>query len=530
MSIPEKVMAASKALDKNDLIEAGRLISEVESELSTVAESNIALNIGASLGGVMIDLGTWTHDEELVVRGIRYATGALSERPDEIGTVASYYNAANGYLSLWQMRASSTLKNGRIDEACLQAKRLFRQALDLARSQPTSLDSDLHKQLLVNYANCLDSIGRSVEAIEYYNRAIEIDASMGEALGNKAMTLRYVAPLARGHTHRFLLEAHRLLGKALQQPLHRRTVQIFERNYRELESLIRAHDEMRPEEIIPSSPVSPFHASLRDFCVRHQLFLTPATFTGTDQAPVYGDPMFISEMVAPLHDEEKFARYITFLNQIKQDYVLARYLLVQSQYRSDIIEVIDRDVALYYPLDYSLHSAYIQMMKVSLRLSIDVLDKIAFFVRDYCAVSSIEQRHVNFRNLWAARASRLKLRPELAARRNPFLFALFDLALDLGRNGDYARIYDHRNALTHRYMVIHDMISSGQANDHVPRIQIEEFLEEVIFAMQLTRAAVMYLIMFVDLEEGRERSKSRYGLIPGIPLDDVFRWVPPHGE
>ena len=168
--------------------------------------------------------------------------------------------------------------------------------------------------------------------------------------------------------------------------------------------------------------------------------------------------------------------------------------------------------------------------KVSLRLSIDVLDKIAFFVRDYCAVSSIEQRHVNFRNLWAARASRLKLRPELAARRNPFLFALFDLALDLGRNGDYARIYDHRNALTHRYMVVHDMISSGQANDHVPRIQIEEFLEEVIFAMQLTRAAVMYLIMFVDLEEGRERSKSRYGLIPGIPLDDVFRWVPPHGE
>ena len=107
-----------------------------------------------------------------------------------------------------------------------------------------------------------------------------------------------------------------------------------------------------------------------------------------------------------------------------------------------------------------------------------------------------------------------------------------DLAIDLSRNknGEYAYIYEHRNALTHRYLVIHDMILSDQTQDDIPRIHLNEFLNEVIFAMQITRAAVMYLIMFVDSEENKKIKRIPYGSIYIPPVDGVFRWTPPSKE
>ena len=86
--------------------------------------------------------------------------------------------------------------------------------------------------------------------------------------------------------------------------------------------------------------------------------------------------MFISTIIVPLNDDITINRYITFLNQIKQDFVLARHFLIQSHYRSDIVDTIDKDVILYDPLDYSIHNAYIQFLKMSLKLTVDTFDKI----------------------------------------------------------------------------------------------------------------------------------------------------------
>jgi len=530
MNTFDKVMTAHRALDDNDLPLAKSLVLDVEAELQAITDPDASRHIRANLGGVMIDLGLWTQDESLTQRGTQYAEGALTETPEDKQTIVEYYNAANGYLSLWQMRLASSFASGQIDQSYLRAKELFRQGLDLARSQSGAVDRRLHTQLLVNYANCLNSIRRIVDAISYYDRALKLDQLMGEALGNKAIELDRLAFLAHGHTHTFLLEAHRLLGEALKRPLHPRAVKAFKQHYDDIASVIARHKEMNPEEVDHSEPVSPFHDFLRKFCVKHELYLTPTTFIGDRQTIVHGDPMFISRMTAPLRDRDKFDRYITFLNQIKHDYVTARYFLVQSQYRSEVVDVIDRDVALYYPLDYSLHSAYIQLLKTSMRLAADVLDKIAFFIRDYCNVSSVSKRGVNFRNIWSDQDSPQTLRPELVARRNILLLAFLDLALDLSRDGHYGHIYDHRNALTHRFLIVHDMILSGQTNPDIPRILLSELVRECITVMQIARNAVMYLILFVDIEEDRASKNGLYGPIYGTPIDDVFRWVPPQRD
>jgi hypothetical protein len=165
------------------------------------------------------------------------------------------------------------------------------------------------------------------------------------------------------------------------------------------------------------------------------------------------------------------------------------------------------------------------MLKTAFRLAVDVLDKIAFFVRDYYSVKSISSQKVNLRNLFSLETTPLNLRSELAGKNNIFLFALFDLALDLRKNGYYEFVYERRNALTHRVLVVHDMILEESQED-IPRVNMHDFLKECIQIMQITRAAVIYLILMVDLEEQRASGKGPHGTISGTPVDGVLRWIP----
>lgn len=522
----DRILRAFAAMNNNDLGEAARLVSEAEKALQPVQESATAVSMRANLGGLMIDLGSWTNDEGMLAKGTEFTKSALTDLPEDSLRVGHYYNAANGYLALWQMKAPSAFAKGKIDPSHLEALLLFRAAAALCQSLSKKVDPKLESEVYVNLANCLDSVGRSMEAIQFYDKALLINPSMGEALGNKGVTLHYLAPLAIGYTHFFLQVSFDLLDKALRQSLHERTSRGFEAHHSQLQSIIEAHEDMQGEKDPQVARVSEFHAFHQDFCLKHRLFLTPSSLIGGSQRSPESDSMFISRMVAPLDDEEKFPRFITFLNQIKQDFILARLLLVQSQYRSEDIEAIDREVTLYYPVDYSVHSSYIQMLKASQRIAVDVLDKIAVFARDYCGITSLRVDRVNFRNLWSMRETPLELRQELAIKANWFLYALFSLSLDLAKGGHFESVYQARNTLTHRFLIVHDGLGGNGGLHDVPKIDVHELLNQTIMSIQIARAAVMYLILFVDLAEGGENGRGPQAPVPGYPIDDTFRWVP----
>jgi hypothetical protein len=525
MDFLQRIMAIYKALDKNDLNEAERIVSDAETELSSL-HGGALFSAMASLGGGMIDLGSDKGDGPLIVRGMEYTSKALSKARVADAQAPLLYNLANGSLALWDIRAKECMAKGSLDCTYIEAKKYFRQAIDLVQSHDLPIDP----QLFVNYGNCLDSVSRRIDAVAWYDKAIKIDDRMPLALGNKAMTLYRLARLARGHTHSFLLEAKRLLEQALSQPLEPHSADVFQRYYDAVSAFFRGHGEMEAEKVHSTKSISEFHTFLRNFCLHHELYLTPSTLVGKDNCTVYGDPMFISGLVASIDDDEKFDRYITFLNQIKQDYVLARYFLVQSQYQSNVVEAIDRDVELYYPLDYSIYSSYIEMLKLSARLAVDVLDKVAYFAWDYCKVGEPEEDAVNFRNLWSTRSNPLTLRPQLASIGNNYLFALLDLSLELRKEGHLEAMYNRRNSLTHKFLVVHDMILPSDSNADIPRIEYDDFLEECIETVQLARAAVMYLIMFVDSQEAQAADGAPTLPIEGTPVDDLFRWVPRCGD
>jgi hypothetical protein len=220
---------------------------------------------------------------------------------------------------------------------------------------------------------------------------------------------------------------------------------------------------------------------------------------------------------------------VTFLNEIKQDYVMGRYFLAQSQYQSPDVDAVDKGVSVFYPLDYSLYSTYIQLLKAANKQAIDVLDKIACFIHDYCKLRTPSPDRVNFRNIWG---NNHKVKHDLRPFASPHLFALFNLAQDVSERktwqGDWVYLYRHRNALTHRFLIIHEMQLADQTNKDIPRVKEHEFLTDTIFAFKVARAALVYLILFVEHRERIEGNKAEGLTLPvvGTPVKGVLRHRP----
>jgi tetratricopeptide (TPR) repeat protein len=75
----------------------------------------------------------------------------------------------------------------------------------------------LRCQIFTNLANQLNSTGRFVEALEYWERALEINPHFGMALGNRGFGLEAYAQALydRGHQGVFLCRAHETIDAAL---------------------------------------------------------------------------------------------------------------------------------------------------------------------------------------------------------------------------------------------------------------------------------------------------------------------------
>ncbi len=511
---------AMELFDKGKIDDAKAKTLLAESHQTAFTDPKEKAQCRQIVAGCLVDIGFAANDKDMVARGTQYFQEWVDQYgvPDDVEM--NYYNLANGYSDLWKFHSADHLKNGVDADEHKRARHYYYQATQHIRLREFAC------QLWTNYGNILDSIGRHVEAIDAYDHALRINPSMAMALGNKALALSYLAPTMRGYTHLFYLEAIRLLEQALHQPLYPDAKTEFQREREKLNYVLEKHGhELTPEKVQGIEPITDFHRFLCEFCAEHTLFLSPVTFLGAEGKAFYGDPMFISSIHVKLDEQGRFERYATFLNEIKQDYILGRYFLVQSQYASAEIDAVDEGVTLIYPLDYSLNSSYIQLLKAARKQAIDVLDKVAFFIYDY---SGIQRKGLSFDTV-----SFLKLFEEKGSLTdfgdfyNWSLFALMTLAHDCSKNGDWNIFYQHRHALTHRFLILHDIAVPPSTND-LPRVWEPDFLNQTTLAFQVAKAAVMYLILFVERHENKRRSQSTGLSMPmnATPVEGVFRHRP----
>jgi len=396
-------------------------------------------------------------------------------------------------------------------------------------------------QILTNLANILDLVGRFVEAIEYWDKALDTLPSFAMARGNRGICLINYARSLYDESHKkvFLKQAHMDLEAALSSKLHKDARRKFDKNRTWIESVLS------PEFIKKELSLHGFllgaskqEIRYRRWCLENRLSLNPLNDLGSHS--IAARDVLTVPSIAVKIDEGPY--YLGCFDQMKQEFVAARYQYYEG-ISSKRPHFSDKDVLLYNTLDYPVYSLAIEKAKSAFRTAYSLFDKIAYFLNHYLNLS-IPERRVTFKNLWYERQQKNKgLRSNFQQRRNWPLRGLFWLSKDLHEDKpsfkesispDAQGIHEIRNYLEHRYLKLHDSLwkrplkndvsaSSWPIDTLAFSLYRREFEAKTLRLLKLVRAALIYLSLAINFEEYR-RAKDR-GLdspLPAITLD-IFK-------
>jgi len=200
---------------------------------------------------------------------------------------------------------------------------------------------------------------------------------------------------------------------------------------------------------------------------------------------------------------DQFFRLSEYLNQIKQDYITARFLLILSGYKGLSLDFVDKRVKIIDTLDYRIHNIYIQLVKTSFKGFYDILDKIACFINDYLKLG-IPEKKTTFRKVWYSNLKTKMIHTKIMDTKNLSLNALFDIHRDF-ENGPYEKLKNTRHALTHRFVNVRRF----QEKEDEENMTKETLVRQTLELARIVRSAIIYLLHFVYFEETKKEAKAR---------------------
>ncbi|MBE0069278.1 LA2681 family HEPN domain-containing protein [Thermoanaerobacterium thermosaccharolyticum] len=459
------------------------------------------------LSGIYIDIGSIKHDEDLVNKGIGLILENLNEYEQQESILQSvYYNLANGYSALFNLKRINNFTYGfmKTDTEAHKAIKYYKKSLE-CREKLT----DITVQTYVNLGNTFDSIGRNLEALYYYDKALAINPYFGMALANKGLALKYYAEITGEHWRMYYMEAYNFINLGLKYGVHSEAKKEFLRNLHEIKKYVN-NVELSDLEKPKMDTQSDFEKFLVEFCIKHKLYLNLCNFCQKCQLSL-GDDIVIKNMIVDIaksSEDDTYLKLSSFLNEIKENYVAARFLLVQSVYRDNDLSFADKNVAIIDTLDYVEHNIFIQLLKFAFRNMYDILDKVSIFLNEYLELGK-KVENIDFNNIWYEKKEQNKfnINNKIIKTKNYALNALFNIHLEF-KNGEYKDLREIRNALTHRFLNVYWMGKYSFENMN------EEYLvDKTIQITQIIRNVIIYLISFVYMEEAKKGKKLKGKLV-----------------
>jgi len=401
-------------------------------------------------------------------------------------------------------------------------------------------------QILTNLGNVMSAVGRPVEAIECWDRALQRLPAFAMARGNRGYGLLYYATSIHDEGHKALMLkfAHADLQEALSPELRRylegNTHEGLERVKTEIEGYLTA------EYLVKDANVADFplgdseeEVAYRRWCLTERLFLNPLNDLGP-HAIAARDVLVLPPLVTHFEKGPTGPALLGMYNQMKQEFVSARYLYYEG-ITSNAVHFSDKGVRLYDTLDSPAYSLAVEKTKVAFRMAYSILDKIAFFLKHYLDLS-IPEREATFRKVWYREGKRKNgLELVAAGTRNWPLRGLFWLSKDLHEDDPGFRealepeaqeLRDLRHALEHRYLKLsHDWWSGFKTarselfellspetsrpealdalDDNLALLENRlDFDAKALHMFKTVRAAMIYLCLAVHWEEQR-RAQNR---------------------
>jgi len=225
-------------------------------------------------------------------------------------------------------------------------------------------------EILTNVGNVMSDVGRFVDAIVYWDRALAKVPSFPMACGNRGYGLTHYAYALydKGHRAIFLKHAHADLKNALLFPslLHGDAQKTFSRYRDRIESVL-------PQKYLNtdldvhafSLGTSEREIRYRRWCLGNRLFLNPLNDLGL--YPISARDILTTPSVVVKIGEGPY--YLGYFDQMKQEFVSARYLCYEGT-NEKRPHFSDREVLLHNTLDYPSYSLSIEKVKAAFRISI----------------------------------------------------------------------------------------------------------------------------------------------------------------
>lgn len=113
------------------------------------------------------------------------------------------------------------------------------------------------------------------------------------------------------------------------------------------------------------------------------------------------DSLYFDSIYSAKDNSDKCYRLMTMLNEIKQEYVTARFMLYSYFRESGKSHFSDKHVRIADVLQYANYSYNVELAKSAFRALYSLLDKIAFALNDYLELGMMG-KNVDFKNFWYA--------------------------------------------------------------------------------------------------------------------------------
>lgn len=456
----------------------------------------------------------------------------LVESEDEISKATIYYCLGTAYGALDSIGETNT------EESLKKQIYFFRKSIALLETVECSApDFSLHVKTYktntyINYGNVLCRCGRIIAAIAQYKKALELQPTFGMALGNlgKAYMDYSLMEFDPGHQEYFHHFSYVYLQRALEctDP----------NTYPEARAFFASRvAQYRPEYVesflskelsIPQFNIrGKQERAYRQWAVENNLFLNTLNDLPPAELCFACDVLQLPGMVVSLDAKPIFHG---MFNQIKQEYVFARYQYYSALQEASKPHFADKDTHLINFADYPQYGMRIEQLKSSFKTLFGLLDKMAYFLNSYFDLG-IKERDVSFSAIWKSEHGgkhRYAYKNTLNYHDNFALSSLYWISRDLydsfedSPNPQLERIKKVRHALEHKYVKItkgwFPDRENGEIDDLALYVNETELYDLTMQLMHIVREVIICLTMCVHAEEKSRKKENGDQLVMPMPL------------
>ena len=396
----------------------------------------------------------------------------------------------------------------------------------------SELDTILQCKIITNTAGTLSYLGRPVEAIAIWDKAIEEIPNFAMALGNRGIGLVNYGSSLYDYSHSAILNAYAL--KNLQAALAdgalwdsgpQPEVEQYFSDY--FDSAAKRLEQIKydPEFDLNqwSLGETEGETGYRGWCLRERLFLSPLNDICTFSAAAQ-DVLHLPDHSYKTGEKPRFVGYF---NALKQEYTTARHIAFEG-IQLHASHYADRDVLLLHAQDGVQLDYRTEQLRIAYRLLYSLLDKVAIFINEYFAVGMAPGK-VSFRRIWGiTKNGQFELYQKFENSENLPLRGLFYLSKDLFDDKfNDASLPEARDLATLRNFAEHRFVGLGygplisECSEVHAFVNIDDFKNKLVRVARIAREALIYLSLAMHREEQHhhEGATGLIGSVQSMPIE-----------